>query len=104
MRERPLSEPTVHKVTVQLRPATPPDDPGQITYGYFTLVDGLLTVVDGDGRPPLDDFGHPYTHHVGPAENPNAIAAVLVRKIRAKLHGEGAGFNRPLQYRAAGVV
>jgi hypothetical protein len=28
-----------------------PDDDGQVTVGYYTLADGLLTMMDGAGSP-----------------------------------------------------
>jgi hypothetical protein len=63
-------------------------------------------MTDGEGaiiRRPSN--GEPWTHKLGPHDNPIAIAAVLTRQVRDALKGgEGRvpGFNRPLHYTKAG--
>lgn len=65
----------------------------QFTEGYYTLNDGLLSMVMADGSPAG------ITHRMRPEDDERAIAVVLTRKIRAQLKGEIVpGFSRQLEY------
>ena len=95
----------VHRVTVQLE-APSGDYPGKVTYGYYTVADGLLTMTDGEGnavRQPAT--GDTFTVRLRDGVQPEAIARSLTRRVWRALHGEdGAGFNRPLNYQRIAVA
>jgi hypothetical protein len=93
--------PEVHRVTVTVR--RPKDsDPGQVTFGYYTLVDGILTMTDASGMPMRRTSGEYYRAKIGPDESPQTRARVFTREIRAALRG--SDFNRPLDYSKFGGI
>jgi hypothetical protein len=76
------------------------DDPGQISEGHYTIADGVLTMTTRTGKVVRDECGHTYTHKLQPADNADAIARQLTRKIRKELRARGPaqGFSGPINY------
>ena len=99
----------VQHITVQIRRPTG-DDPGQVTTGYFTLADGILTMTTSSGVPiRRATTGERFTCKIKPGDNHVAIAGQLTLQVRDELRGEnrpGAvkGFNRQLDYPKSGVA
>ena len=83
-------KPEVHKVTVQIEKPSPRNPAGQVSFGYYTVTKGLLTMTDGEGVPMRNANGDLYTHKLGPGENPRSMARVLTKEVRAAVHGYSA--------------
>jgi hypothetical protein len=85
-----------------------PGDQGQVTTGYYTLADGILTMTDSNGVAVRDlNSGEKTTHKIEAGEDPRAIASRLTLKVYRMLRGETAettAFNRPLSYPKAGMA
>ena len=98
----PMSE--VYRISVQIQ-APKGNFPGQITCGYYTVKDGLLTMTTEAGKPMLRESGLPYEHKLVDGDNPVAIAQQMTREIRLMLRGETATqakFGKPLSYPKTG--
>jgi hypothetical protein len=101
-------KPEMHQCCAEIKPPTG-DHPGQISYGYFIVVDGLLTMTDAKGEVAQDDSGKAYTHRLERGDDPHVVACRLTKKLRDALRGttkDGAppaGFNRPLSYPKSGI-
>jgi hypothetical protein len=94
--------PEVHSVFATVR--LPSDgDPGQVTIGYYTLADGVLTMTDSKGRPVRTSSGEKRVHRLQEGEDPRSIASRLTKQIRMSMRGE-ADFNRRLVYPSVGIV
>lgn len=98
----------VHYVFAQIKPATK-TDPGQVSEGYYTLDDGMITMTSPGGEPVLHPAeSTPYQHRLAPNESPRVIAAMLTKRIRMHMKGifteEQTSFNRPLEYRSEGIA
>jgi hypothetical protein len=95
------------RVIVQIAPAKG-NDPGQVTYGFYKVVDGALFMTDGDGAVVRHENGEVWKHTLQPDENPRQVAARLTKEIRRAALGEKiAGFNRRLtdeDYPKLGIV
>ena len=78
--------------------------PNQITYGFYTITDNVLTMAHDDGEP-VDISGMTFTHSLRPNDNPDAIAAVMAGKIRKMMMGEKVeGFTDALNYPRQGIA
>jgi hypothetical protein len=78
--------------------------PNQITYGYYTIANSILTMCHDDGRPVNVD-GMTFTHTLKESDAAEPIAAVFTGKIRKMLIGEKvSGFNDVLSYPQAGIA
>ena len=53
--------PEVHHVYVHIKPVSRALPTGQVAYGFYTLVDGVVTMTDEKGEAALDDDGKIYT-------------------------------------------
>jgi hypothetical protein len=85
------------------------DDPGQVTTGYYTLVDGVLMMTDSKGAPVHDlNSGEKILHKMQLDDDATVIAKRLTMKIYRMLRGETAptvtGFGRTLNYPTSGVA
>ena len=78
------------------------NDPGQLSLGYYTVVDGVVTMTDAKGNPAHDDSGKVYTQKLAPNDDAYVIAGRLTRQLRDVLRGRGdappAGFGAPINY------
>jgi hypothetical protein len=95
----------VHRVIVQVR-APKSGFSGQVAYGYFTLVDDVITMVDPKGNPADDGTGKRYRHKLAPNEDARAVACKLTKQLRLALRAGNSApvgdFNRKLIYRKVG--
>jgi hypothetical protein len=94
------------RVTVQISPVTDHDPVGQITYGYYIIVDGnRMVMTDGDGTPVRHGNGELYEHALEPGQDPRPIAVRFTREIRKAATGESIpGFYRRLNYSSKWIV
>jgi hypothetical protein len=98
--------PEVHQVWIHIKPVSRGLPTGQIAYGFYTLVDGVVTMTDAKGNPAHDDAGKTYTAKLD-GEDLHIIAGRLTRKLRDALIGKKdappAGFGAPLNYSKSGI-
>jgi len=88
----------VQRVTVYLSHPTGPNDLGQVTFGFFKVEDGVLTMTDERGNPMRRvNNGEIWSRKFGPDDNPRSIAAAFTKEIRRELYGD-SDFNRRLNY------
>ena len=103
----PDDVPAVHSVYATVR-SPRDDDAGQVTIGYYTLADGILTMTDSRGAAVRDrQSGEKYLHKMKPGDRAEAIAKRMTLQIYRMLRGETertAAFNRPLNYSRNGVA
>jgi len=102
-----MSKPEVHQVIVHIHLPSKRLPTGQIAYGYFTVVDGLLTMTDPKGEPAIDENGKTYTHKLAPGDDANEIAGGLTKQLRSALRGKSAGpsnFGGPINYGRDGSI
>ena len=93
----------VHRVTIQLRRPTV-GDPGQISEGFYTVSDGILTMTNPAGEPVDPDQ---FRHTLKPGDDPAAIAGILTRKVRRHVLGiteTEESFGRRLNYGPSGIA
>lgn len=77
----------------------------RVAEGFYTLSDGLLTMVYRNGRPVVLEDGSTVTHQMRPDDNARSIAVVLTKEIRKKLLKELIpGFGREIDYPSAGIA
>jgi len=88
--------PTHKQVTVQVR-GPRGDDPGQISYGYYTIEGDLLIMTDGE-KPVRRMNGDLVTRRLKPGDDPDAVARLLTKDFRRHIHGD-TDFDRPLNYK-----
>ena len=97
----------VHQVYIQIKPVSPALPTGQVAYGFYTLVDGVVTMTDAKGKPATDEAGKVYTHKPETNDDANIIAGRLTRQLRDALLGKKdappSGFGAPLNYPKAGI-
>jgi hypothetical protein len=102
--------PEAHSVYATVRNPKPgTDDTGQVTTGYYVLVDGVLTMTDSTGAAVRDSHtGEAYTHKIQLGDDAGAIARRLTMEIYRMLRGETApsvsGFGRAIDYPRSGVA
>jgi hypothetical protein len=101
--------PEVHSVWATVRPLRDENDLGQVTVGYYTMADGVLTMTDSNGAAVRErQSGEKYLHNMKPGEDALPIASRLTLQIYYMLRGETAqtatGFGRTINYPASGVA
>ena len=99
-------KPEVHQVYVEVKPVSRALPTGQVAYGFYTVVDALLTMTNQKGVAVQDDNGKTYTAKLAPNDDPQIIAGRLTKQLRDALRGKGAppsGFSRPLDYPKSGI-
>lgn len=90
--------PEIHYIQVQI-------GRNRVAEGFYTLKDGLLTMVYNDGEPVALQDGSRVEHRIKPDENARRIAGQLTIKVRKSLMGETVeGFSGPIDYPPAGVA
>jgi hypothetical protein len=91
----------VRQVTVEIkRPKG--SFPGQVCIGYYTVIDGVVTMTDRHGKPAGEETGRRYVHKLQPNESANAVACRMTRELRNALRGTSQpvnGFSGPIRYR-----
>jgi hypothetical protein len=105
------------QIYIQLRRPLGADDPGEVAYGHFTFVDGIVTLTGEDGAPLRRGKDQQLTTRTvrGARDAPVWSAAVLAghdarqvacRLLHQKVASErsGSDFNRPLHYRPIGIA
>jgi hypothetical protein len=98
-------KPEVFQVRVEIRPPKG-DDPGQVSHGYYIIIDRQLTLTDPKGNVAQDDAGKSYTHKLVSGDDAYVIACRLTKKLRDALRGGDAppsGFSGPLNYGPSGI-
>jgi len=79
--------------------------PNQICEGFYTLEDGLITMVRPDASPVKMEDDSLVQHQLKTGENEEAIAKILTKKIRAHFRGDTVdGFSNPIQYANMGIA
>lgn len=77
----------------------------KIIEGYFTVDEGLLTMVYASGKPVALPSGDKVEHHISDGQNAHSIAGVLTRKVRKALLNEQVdGFTDEIRYPSMGIV
>ena len=100
-----LPMPDVKSVTIQIRPRSGrAGDTGQVSFGYYTVEDGVLTMTDGDGRPVRRRDGELMQRKLKPGDDAETFARIFTRSFRLHVQGDGADFNRQLDYPNLGVA
>jgi hypothetical protein len=100
----------VHSVWATVRrPRDDGTDLGQVTAGFYTLADGVLTMTDSKGAAVRKtQSGEKYMHKMKNGDDARAIANRLTLEIYHMLRGETAqsatGFNRAISYPASEVA
>src|SRR5262249_49569514 len=98
-------KPEVHHVTVIIHLPSRRMPEGQVAYGHYIVVDGLLTMVGPDGEPAIDETGKTYTHKLAPGDDAGEIAGRLTKELRSALQRKSnapGGFGGPLNYPSKG--
>jgi hypothetical protein len=78
--------------------------------GFYTLNEGLMTMIDGDGTPIHKPNGDFFTCRLKGSENRNAIAKTMTTEVYRFVHGltqehtSPTGFNRVFNYPSSGVA
>jgi hypothetical protein len=94
----------VKKVTVELKKPSKRFPAGQITWGYYTFENGVLTMTDANGVPAEDGMGRRYVARDVAPNCVTGVASHLTRKLREELRDGGAysapkaGFDGPIDY------
>jgi hypothetical protein len=96
-----VNKPTVHAVTAIVSMPSKREPLGRLTYGFYTLVDRVLTMTDKDGRPAEDATGKRYVHRLAPKEDERAVAIKMTKELREALRSKSepvAGFSGKINY------
>src|SRR5262245_7577149 len=94
-------KPEVHQVYAEIKAPSRHLPAGQVSSGYYIVVDGVVTMTAPDGEPAVDEHGKTYTHKLAPGDEPAVIAARLTKQLRLALRGKSGapgGFSGPLNY------
>jgi len=90
----------VREVTVTIKPPKGTYR-GQVTYGWYTLQDGVVTLTDRKGNPAGEETGRKFIHKLAPGEDACAVACKLTKELRLALRGNSApvaGFEGQINY------
>jgi hypothetical protein len=109
------TKPEVYPVTVQLYGRCPQYPDGKVASGFFTFVDGVVTITHWDGTVAEDPHGKVYTRKLDPGAtfaDAESAAGFLFRDFRLSVlggapprgfsGGGGNGFGGPLSYPGKG--
>jgi hypothetical protein len=105
-----MSKPEVHQVIVDIELPSRRYPAGMTALGYYTVVDGVVTMTCPKGEPATDETGKIYTHKLEPNDDARQIAGRLTKQLRLALRGDrprgfgggGSGFNGPINYPRGG--
>jgi hypothetical protein len=98
----------VHEVWATVRQPKGDGDTGQVTLGFYTLADDMLTMTDSKGVPVRrTDSGEKIVHKMKEGDDDRRIASRLTLETYHMLRGETAatatGFGRAINYPKSGV-
>jgi hypothetical protein len=102
-----MSKPEVHQVIVDIHLPSSRLPAGQTALGYYTVVDGVVTMTDPKGEPATDGEGRTYTRKLAPNDDARVIAGRLTKELRLALRGKSnapSGFGGPLNYPSKGWI
>jgi hypothetical protein len=75
---------------------------GAVTFGYYTVDDGIVTMTDKDGIPAGVETGKTFSHKLKRDEDPREWAARMTKELRSEFKGGKdrvvAGFDGPIPY------
>jgi hypothetical protein len=100
--------PEVYPITVQLYGRCPQYPEGKTTSGFFTFIDGVVSITHWDGNIAEDPYGKVYTRKLDPGAtfaDAQSAAGFLWRDFRLSVLGKTPSnekFSRPLEYRDKG--
>jgi hypothetical protein len=94
--------PDVQKVTIQIEGPSK-FSPGRVSFGYYVVKDGVVTMTDSAGKPVHGRRGELYNHKLEPVEDARAIAVMLTRELRRNLRGD-SDMSRELVYPNCGLA
>ena len=80
---------------------------GQVCDGCYTLIDGVVTMTDRNGKPAEDGTGKKYIHKLAPGEDARVVASRLTKQLRLALRGKNApvaGFSGKIPYKKLGIA
>jgi hypothetical protein len=84
--------------TVWVQTARPRNgDAGEVEPGFYSVVDGLVTMHDKDGKPTGK------TARLSLGDDPQGVAHRMAREAWSATLGEG-NFNRPINYQPLGIA
>jgi hypothetical protein len=90
----------VRKVTIQIAPPKG-KFPGAVTYGFYTVVDGVVTMTDKDGNPAGLETGRSFSHKLKAGEDAHLWACKMTCDLRKEFKGSNSapdGFSGPIHY------
>jgi hypothetical protein len=86
----------IKSVIIQLRrPSGHPDDHGLVAIGHYTVEDGVLTMLDDDGKP-LRERGKIIKRTLAEGDDPEQVARRITRDIAVRPDPDG--FRAPIHY------
>ena len=96
--------PEIHSINVHIAPRSSRIPEGQIAYGWYIVVDDVVTLTDPKGVAAVDADGRTYSEKLN-GEDPRIIASRLLKKLRLALKGDRpSGFGRSkLNYPKSGI-
>ena len=101
------NKPTIYTVTAIVSMPSKREPLGRLTHGFYTVVDGVLTMTDRDGQPAEDATGKRYTHRLAPNEDEHAVASKMTKELRKALRSKSepvAGFSGKINYPKRAIV
>jgi hypothetical protein len=94
---------TIKRVTIQLKPPSG-SFPGRTTEGRYIVNNGVMALVDLEGKLVTDAEGNTYQHTLRPTDHARSIAGALTRQFHGKLKGDKQSWSGPLEYFNAGKI
>ena len=74
-----MTMPQVNAITVIVSMPSKKEPLGRLTYGFYTEVDGVVTLTDKEGKPAGDETGKKYSRKLAPNEDARAIANKMTK-------------------------
>jgi len=97
----------VHQVVVDIELPSRRFPAGKTALGYYTVVDGVVTMTCPKGEPATDESGKTYSAKLQANDDARQIAGRLTKELRSALRGKSnapGGFGGPLNYDNRGIV
>jgi hypothetical protein len=96
-----MTTPEVNAITVIVSMPSRKEPLGRLTYGFYTLVDGVVTLTDKEGKSAGDETGKKYSRKLAPNEDAKAVASKMTKDLRKALRGNSEpvnGFSGKINY------